>query len=109
MLVYCLTYLLNNYVTFRISWVISCFLFSFLVAMAFLKQELRCRSINIWWTDFKRPMTAKFCCITSMQYLSVSTISTTLPIELWAFLKLIKIFSLWIDILQINNYLIPIP
>ncbi len=89
-----LAYLLLNLVTFRISWIISCFLFSLRVAIALLKQLLRCPSINIWCADFRSPMTAKFCCIISIQYSLSSAILTIFAIELCAFLKLIKVFSL---------------
>jgi hypothetical protein len=83
-------YLLYIRIRVLISSVILCFFCLLLLSMALLKQVSKWLVINFSWALLRSPITARFCCIISTQYLSSSTILIMVSIRLLAFLKLNK-------------------
>ena len=77
------------------SWTISLSLASSLLLAASTKQHERCPSKSWRLLDLTSQMTAKFCWMTEIQYLSCSIIVITLSRVLLAFLSEMSVLSLF--------------
>jgi hypothetical protein len=72
------------------SSIISSIFSALLDFAAVKKQDHRCFSNNLRFADFTKPIAARFCCITSIQYLSSSIILIVFSNDVLAFLSQIN-------------------